>query len=101
MSIGMALRPTKATAPSLLKRLRKPMLLIWGEQDVLVPLQVGWQCQRFRNDLAMAVIPEAGHCPHDEKPDLFNGVVIAWLMNLSIPPLDSLSQPKRASNHVP
>jgi pimeloyl-ACP methyl ester carboxylesterase len=101
MSIGMALRPTKATAPSLLRRLRRPMLLIWGDQDVLVPLQVGWQCQRFRNDLAVSVIPQAGHCPHDEKPDLFNGVVIAWLMNLSIPPLESLSQPKRASEHVP
>jgi pimeloyl-ACP methyl ester carboxylesterase len=97
----MALRPPKATAPSLLKRLRHPMLLIWGEQDVLVPLQVGWQCQRFRNDLAVAVIPEAGHCPHDEKPMLFNGVVIAWLMNLSIPPPQALSQPIGGSNHVP
>lgn len=84
MSIGMALRPHRATAPSLLKRLESPMLLIWGEQDVLVPLQVGWQCQRFRHDLAVTVIPGAGHCPHDERPDLFNDVVLGWLDNLSI-----------------
>jgi pimeloyl-ACP methyl ester carboxylesterase len=85
MSIGMALRPQGATAPCLLQRVRLPMLLIWGEQDLLVPLQVGWQCQRFRKELALKVIPSAGHCPHDEQAELFNEVVIAWLMGLSIP----------------
>lgn len=84
MSIGMALRPLRATAPSLLRQLKVPMLLIWGEQDMLVPLEVGWQCQRIRKDLAITMIPRAGHCPHDERPDLFNGVVITWLMSLSV-----------------
>lgn len=82
MSIAMALRPVKATAPNLLGRLQHPMLLIWGEQDILVPLQVGWQCQRFRKDLAVTVIPSSGHCPHDERPDVFNEVVITWLQHM-------------------
>lgn len=82
MSMAMALRPMKATAPSLLKRLQHPMLLIWGEQDLLVPLEVGWQCQRFRKDLAVTVIPGTGHCPHDERPEVFNQVVIAWLQHM-------------------
>ncbi len=101
MSTAMALRPAKATAPSLLHRLRHPMLLIWGEEDVLVPLQVGWQCQRFRRDLAITVISGAGHCPHDERADLFNGVVIEWLMNLSIPSSESRCQPNGPPEHVP
>lgn len=101
MSTAMALRPAKATAPSLLHRLRHPMLLIWGEEDVLVPLQVGWQCQRFRRDLALTVISGAGHCPHDERADLFNGVVIEWLMNLSIPSPESRCQPNGPPEHVP
>ncbi len=84
MSVSMALRPIKATAPSLLKRLARPMLLIWGEEDILVPLDVGWQCQRFRLDLSLTVISGSGHCPHDEKPGLFNEVVLAWLMGLPI-----------------
>ncbi len=83
MSVAMALRPVKATAPSLLRRLQHPMLLIWGEKDILVPLQVGWQCQRFRKDLPVIVIPGSGHCPHDERPDVFNEVVIAWLQHMS------------------
>jgi len=86
MSVAMALRPQRATAPSLLARLGHPMLLIWGEQDTLVPLEVAWLCQRYREDLAVTVIPGAGHCPHDEKPPLFNEVLLSWLDNLSIPP---------------
>lgn len=85
MSMAMALRPQRATAPSLLQRQRHPMLLIWGEQDTLVPLEVAARCQRFREDLPLSVIPGAGHCPHDEKAGLFNEVLVTWLENLAIP----------------
>jgi pimeloyl-ACP methyl ester carboxylesterase len=44
MSIAMALRPHGATAPALLRRLRRPLLLIWGGRDRLVPLPVAAQC---------------------------------------------------------
>jgi pimeloyl-ACP methyl ester carboxylesterase len=96
MSMAMALRPMKATAPDLLRRLEHPMLLIWGEQDLLVPLQVGWQCQRFRKDLAVTVIPRSGHCPHDERPEVFNDVLIEWLKHMGTyreAVLGSLSNP--------
>ncbi|MFN9546121.1 MAG: alpha/beta fold hydrolase [Cyanobacteriota bacterium] len=89
MSMAMALRPLRATAPSLLRRLRHPMLVIWGEKDALVPLEVAWQCQRFQGELAISVIPGAGHCPHDEKAALFNEVLVSWLGQLSIPPTPS------------
>jgi pimeloyl-ACP methyl ester carboxylesterase len=101
MSKAMALRPFRATAPSLLRRVRRPMLLIWGEQDALVPLEVGWQCQRFRRDIAVMVIPDAGHCPHDEKPQLFNGEVIAWLANLSIHSQAWRVRSDRPHEHLP
>ena len=94
MSVAMALRPLRATAPSLLKRLHLPMLVIWGEKDALVPLEVGWQCLRFQPRLAIHVIPGAGHCPHDERPTLFNDVLVAWLDNLSIPPSDAWERTK-------
>lgn len=85
MSMAMALRPRRATAPSLLKRLRHPMLLIWGEDDWLVPLEVGWQCQRFQKTVALTVVTAAGHCPHDEQAAVFNALVISWLSTLSAP----------------
>jgi pimeloyl-ACP methyl ester carboxylesterase len=101
MSVAMALRPLRATAPSLLKRLRQPMLLIWGEEDTLVPLEVARQCQRFQDRLTVHVIPGAGHCPHDEKGQLFNTVLLAWLDDLRPQVSDSREWSERARGRLP
>jgi pimeloyl-ACP methyl ester carboxylesterase len=82
MSIAMALRPHGATAPVLLRRLGTPLLLIWGGADRLVPLAVAHQCQRLQPGLALRVLPGVGHCPHDEHPDGFHGVLLPWLAEL-------------------
>ena len=101
MSVAMALRPLRATAPSLLNRLRHPMLLIWGEEDVLVPLEVARQCQRFQEQLSVHVIPGAGHCPHDEQGQLFNTALLAWLDNLGFQARDSREWDEGARGRVP
>jgi pimeloyl-ACP methyl ester carboxylesterase len=82
MSIAMALRPHRATAAPLLRRLRHPLLLVWGRQDRLVPIEVAHQCQRIRSGLPLVVVDQAGHCPHDETPERFNGTVLDWLTQL-------------------
>ena len=83
MSIAMALRPYGGTAPALLKRLRLPLLLIWGRQDRLVPLEVAQQCLRLRADLPLVVLEQAGHCPHDEVAEGFNTALLEWLRPLN------------------
>ena len=82
MSRAMALRPHGATAPVLLRRLNLPLLLVWGEADRLVPLDVARQCQRLRPDLPLRVVEGAGHCPHDERPEAFHAVLLPWLASL-------------------
>ena len=82
MSIAMALRPRGATAPALLQRLRRPLLLIWGQRDQLVPLRVAEQARRHRPDLPLAVLEHCGHCPHDEDPEQFNATLLRWLGSL-------------------
>ncbi len=82
MSIGMALRPHRATAVSLLQRPGRPTLLIWGGQDRLVPVEVARQCLDLRSDLVLHVIAQCGHCPHDETPAAFHGAVLPWLERL-------------------
>jgi pimeloyl-ACP methyl ester carboxylesterase len=79
MSIAMALRPHHATAPSLLGRRRRPLLLLWGRHDRLVPLEVARQCLVFGGELPLVVLEDAGHCPHDEVPAAFNATLLAWL----------------------
>ena len=34
---------------------------------------------RLRPDMPLQVLEGCGHCPHDEDPKRFNGVVLAWL----------------------
>jgi pimeloyl-ACP methyl ester carboxylesterase len=83
MSIAMAIRPHHATAPALLRRLERPLLLLWGGQDRLVPPEVGEQCRRLRPDLTLHLIEGAGHCPHDEAPEAFQALVLEWLATAS------------------
>jgi pimeloyl-ACP methyl ester carboxylesterase len=93
MSIAMALRPHAATAPALLRRLELPLLLIWGQRDRLVPVQVAQQVCRLRPELPLTLLPGSGHCPHDEHADAFNAALLHWLGQL--PGTETLSRPGR------
>ena len=79
MSIGMALRPRGATATELLQRMDQPMLVLWGSEDRLVPPQISERLRQHKADLELRLLPELGHCPHDEHPELFNRHVLGWL----------------------
>jgi pimeloyl-ACP methyl ester carboxylesterase len=79
MSIGMALRPRGATAAVLLERMQQPLLVLWGSQDRLVPPQISERLRQHKGDLELQLLPQLGHCPHDEHPELFNRHVIGWL----------------------
>ena len=82
---GMALRPARATAPQLLLRLNRPLLLLWGRRDRLVPPVIAERVVQ----LAPAGLAELhwleglGHCPHDEAPEAFNTALIGWLKQQS------------------
>ena len=79
MSTAMALRPFGATARALLPRLRQPLLLIWGHNDRLVPLEVGAQCRQLQPQVQFEVLEACGHCPHDEQAQRFNTLLLHWL----------------------
>ena len=98
MSIGMALRPRTATAPSLLRRMQQPLLVLWGSHDKLVPVQISRRLQAHKPDLELRLLPRLGHCPHDEQPRLFNDLVLDWLAQRPTRNLDSgqpAEQPRR------
>ncbi len=63
-------------APDLLKDLGIPVYLIWGEKDPWEPLL---EAQRWADSFkcikSLDVIPNAGHCPHDEKPEEVNSIL--------------------------
>ena len=67
-------------APQLMEKLTVPVDLIWGEQDPWEPIA---EARRWISSLdcvrSLAVIPEAGHCPHDEAPNHVNSLLMKHL----------------------
>ena len=63
-------------APQLMAELSTPVDLIWGEKDPWEPIA---EARCWRNSIncvrSLNVIPNAGHCPHDEAPDQVNRVL--------------------------
>ena len=52
-----------------LKRYNGKILLIWGEEDRIIPLSSTNAFRAIRGDAELAVISGAGHLPHQEKPE--------------------------------
>ncbi|QNJ18478.1 alpha/beta hydrolase fold family protein [Synechococcus sp. A18-25c] len=67
-------------APDLLETLQQPVHLIWGERDPWEPVAEAraW-ADRFRCIQSLRVLPNVGHCPHDEAPDLVNARLLDLL----------------------
>ena len=61
------------------KTIKKPTLIIWGQQDGLVPLSEG---EHFNKDIAgskLIVFDQCGHIPNLEKAGEFNAAVLKFL----------------------
>ena len=54
-----------------LHRVDVPTLLVWGENDGLVPPKFGEAYRRLLPNAMLSVIPNAGHAPFEEQPDAF------------------------------
>jgi len=50
------------------RQLQVPTLIIWGENDRWIPLEIGLQFHRDLPDSRLVVIPECGHVPQEEYP---------------------------------
>lgn len=62
-----------------LARVRARSLVVWGEHDPCVPIEIGYALAGVLPGRAMAVIKGAGHIPQWERPAAFNSVVGEFL----------------------
>ena len=53
----------------LLPRVQAPTLVVWGENDRIVPVSAGERITEAMPNARLEVIADAGHLPHIEKPD--------------------------------
>lgn len=56
-----------------------PVMLVWGENDPVIPVSVAEGARRVLPKGAVHTVPECGHWPHMEKADLFNGILTGFL----------------------
>jgi pimeloyl-ACP methyl ester carboxylesterase len=59
--------------------IRHPTLILWGEEDQVFPLPAGEELHRSIKGSALIRIPNAGHIPQWERPDLANRAMIEFL----------------------
>jgi pimeloyl-ACP methyl ester carboxylesterase len=72
--------PKGEPANTLLEKLQNPLLVIWGEKDPWIgnAQARGAKFKQYYPSLQEAYI-DAGHCPHDDAPQVVNDLVRSWL----------------------
>jgi pimeloyl-ACP methyl ester carboxylesterase len=66
-----------------LGRLKNPLFVIWGEKDPFVgdPQARNAKYEAYYPTMGSAFV-NAGHCPHDDAPDLINPMIREWVLSL-------------------
>ena len=82
--------PPGPSPRELLPKVQCPLLVLWGDKDPWTPIK-GAEIYRELSDrpssedvppLKFVAIPDTGHCPHDERPDVVNPLIVDWLDQL-------------------
>lgn len=72
------LNQSKYTLDSVLSELSCPLLLVWGDLDPWVGPAKANRIKEFYPKSSLVNL-QAGHCPHDEVPELVNKALMDWL----------------------
>jgi pimeloyl-ACP methyl ester carboxylesterase len=75
--------PPGPSPAELLPKIQQPLLVLWGEADPWTPIAGAKLYQTLAEEVPNQVqfipIPNAGHCPHDECPNVVNHLILEWL----------------------
>ncbi|MBD2665190.1 hypothetical protein B6N60_02442 [Richelia sinica FACHB-800] len=77
--------PPGPSPEELLPKVERPLLVIWGADDPWTPITGSTIYAQERDNgknITIVPIPGAGHCPHDEVPQVVNSQIINWLGQL-------------------
>jgi pimeloyl-ACP methyl ester carboxylesterase len=65
-------------AEDLLPKIECPVQFMWGEKDPWEPIQLGRAYASYPCVEEFISLPNAGHCPQDEVPEVVNGHLLRW-----------------------
>jgi pimeloyl-ACP methyl ester carboxylesterase len=61
------------------KTIKAPVLIIWGREDEVVPLEVGKNFERDIPGAKLAILPHCGHVPPEEEPQATRQAIMNFL----------------------
>ena len=64
------------------REINVPALLIWGQYDKVIPLEIGQRLQKDIPNSKLIVIPDCGHMPLEEKPEETAKIISDFLSKL-------------------
>lgn len=64
---------------NLYRTIETPTLIIWGRDDEIIPLSVGKQLVEALPNATLRIIPECGHVPQEECPEVLLPMIRAFL----------------------
>jgi pimeloyl-ACP methyl ester carboxylesterase len=69
----------------LLPKVDRPLLVLWGADDPWTPIagsKIYQELAAKGPEVKFVSIPNTGHCPHDERPEAVNNLILDWLTRL-------------------
>ncbi|MDE3090255.1 MAG: alpha/beta fold hydrolase [Chloroflexota bacterium] len=77
--VSMLASPRASDLPRGLKTIQARTLLIWGDQDLAVPVAHGERLSRDLPNAELVILEGAGHVPHAEFPAVVNPLLLDFL----------------------
>jgi pimeloyl-ACP methyl ester carboxylesterase len=71
-------QPPGRKLDELLRTLQRPLLLLWGNADPWMTVSKAERCLTFYPEATLEWV-DAGHCPHDERPEEVNAAIDRWI----------------------
>jgi len=78
-----------------LPTLEIPTLMVWGEQDRALGVELTYGTEAYVSDLTIRYLPHASHWVQQDAPDDVNAILEAWLTGAPVPGNASSSQQRR------
>lgn len=76
----------RAATPARLAAIKVPVLIMWGQEDNLIPVAAARWFHKALPTSRLIVYPKVGHIPMEEIPDQSVGDVTRWLASLPAVP---------------
>jgi pimeloyl-ACP methyl ester carboxylesterase len=70
--------------PEQLKKIKTPCLLIWGEYDKVVPLQIGKKLRKDLKNSQLIILEKTGHLVPEERPEVIFNHILDFTLTTSL-----------------